>query len=784
MKHNYTYKPDINKTDRFRRIAKLLIVITLVIGGIGECLGYRFSGTVIDQERNGINGAEVSVVKEGEEKPTVAFADKGGKYSLELESGKYTFSVSSFGFKDVSYTCDITSDMEDMNFMLQPDATVLQEVEVVSQQLKSYSNKDVMYLTEENRKHGLNALDAISSLPRFISSLNGTDLQNMSGTSVTILIEGRKASAVQLMNLTGNDIAKVEYYPTSPAKFRGYAGGPIVNVYLKRPKELKLNGNISSSNCVIFTNEASRAGLTLTNPNNLIMASYSNRCVNTSDIGNSSIYDYGDSSNSLVSRSGFYHTLSNNASINYQWNDAKNLFYMSFDYRGTRDKSGYDYDLTEIKPDKTVRGESFTEYYKHSDGFSVDIYYSRKFSRGQELSIDVLNSINKSALTNDNSRRVGEESDYTSFDAKTFSRNRIYSVIANAMFSSPLGGGEISASLYHSYRHLNQDFVNYFYTQNSNHNFAFENNSYASVGYFRSFNRFSADLTLNAYYDFRRQPDRSHFRDFQFMPRLNAGWNISDYITARYSFWIQSTSKSIGSDNENLTYEDVRVFRQNSMSMHAVYKYCNSLYFDFNIPSARLFLSPTISYYHSRHPYMETATQIGDNFIIRNTEVPFINDVAFSLVARYTPASWLYLIGIYNCDYSAYNLPMRKMRKTANRFQLRAGGSIGKIQYEAGMSTPKNSYDGVTRWHEDWSFNASVYWTSGSWYAGISYMFQGLDTWFEDDYGQLRKYSKMHNRFNQKNLSISVGYNFEVGRLTRRSNAAKRLQNVESDFGI
>lgn len=110
--HEQTMKTNLFFTRN--RLVQLLMVITLVIGGIDECLGYRFSGTVIDHERNGINGAEVSVVKEGEEKPTVAFADKGGKYSLELESGKYTFSVSSFGFKDVSYTCDITSDMEDI----------------------------------------------------------------------------------------------------------------------------------------------------------------------------------------------------------------------------------------------------------------------------------------------------------------------------------------------------------------------------------------------------------------------------------------------------------------------------------------------------------------------------------------------------------------------------------------------------------------------------------------------------------------------------------------------
>ena len=775
MKTNQFFNPTLLKT---------LMTLTLVSSGITNCYGYVFSGKVVDREMNGIADAKITVTKVGENKPIVIYSDNDGKYSLDLEQGKYKFTVTSPGYRNFSISHYISSDSPPTFFTLYPEATVLPDVEIVSDQLESVSNKDIMYLSAENRKHGLNALDAISSLPRFISTLNGSSLQNMSGETVTILIEGRKASSVQLTNLTGNDIAKVEYYPTSPAKFAGYAGGPIVDVFLKRPKELKLNGNIKSSNCVIYTSEFSNAGLTFMNPNNLVMGSFNNYCLNTSDIGASSLYDYGNSSNSLVSRSGFNHMLSNNAALNYQWDNTNNMFYASFNYQGGRNKAGFDYDLNEIRTDKTLKGDASYENYEHSDGFSLDLYYTHKFSRGQELSIDVVNSLNKSADTADNSRTVGEESDYTSFEANTFSRNRVYTLIVNAMFSSPLGGGEINASLFYSYKHLNQDFINNFYPQNTSHNFSFNNSSYASVGYFRNFNKVSADLTVNAFYEFRRQPDGGHFTDFQCLPRLNVRWNISNTISARYSFWVQSSQKSIGVDNENMTFVDTRLFKQNSMSMHAVYKYCNNLSFDISIPTAKLFFTPLIGYYHRSHPYVETATREGDIFVIRNTEVPFTNEVAFSINARYNPAPWLYVIGIYNCDYAAYNLPGQKMRKTANSFQLRAGGRAGHFQYEAGITTPKHRYDGYTRWHEDWNFSASAFWIPGSWYVGLSYSFYGLDTWTGTDYGHLCEYSKSDNPYLQKMITVTVGYNFEAGKLTKRNNASKRLNNTADDFGI
>lgn len=218
--------------------------------------------------------------------------------------------------------------------------------------------------------------------------------------------------------------------------------------------------------------------------------------------------------------------------------------------------------------------------------------------------------------------------------------------------------------------------------------------------------------------------------------------------------------------------------------MHAVYKYCNNLSFDINFPAAKLFFTPLIGYYHRSHPYMETATKEGDIFVIRNTEIPFTNEVVFSLNARYNPAPWLYVMGIYNCDYAAYNLPQQKMRKTANSFQLRVGGRAGQFQYEAGMTTPKNRYDGYTRWRDDWNFSASAFWTPGSWYAGVSYSFYGRDSWIDTDYGHLREHSKSDNPYLQKMLLVTVGYNFEIGKLTKRNNVSKRLNNAADDFGI
>lgn len=95
----------------------------------------------------------------------------------------------------------------------------LEEVEIVAERVIHKGDHEVLLLSDENRTFGTNALDAISSLVYFNTSLNGRTLTNDLNQSVYILINGVPADGDRLRTYKGKDIKKVEYYAIAPPKY-------------------------------------------------------------------------------------------------------------------------------------------------------------------------------------------------------------------------------------------------------------------------------------------------------------------------------------------------------------------------------------------------------------------------------------------------------------------------------------------------------------------------------------------------------------------------------------
>lgn len=84
----------------------------------------------------------------------------------------------------------------------------LEEVEIVAERVIHKGDHEVLLLSDENRTFGTNALDAISSLVYFNTSLNGRTLTNDLNQSVYILINGVPADGDRLRTYKGKDIKK------------------------------------------------------------------------------------------------------------------------------------------------------------------------------------------------------------------------------------------------------------------------------------------------------------------------------------------------------------------------------------------------------------------------------------------------------------------------------------------------------------------------------------------------------------------------------------------------
>lgn len=88
----------------------------------------------------------------------------------------------------------------------------LGEVVVKGERIVHKGDHDVLYLSPQNKNYGTNALDAVSSLTLFQTSLNATTLTSWDRQEVFVLINGIPSEGIDLRSYKGADIKHVEYY--------------------------------------------------------------------------------------------------------------------------------------------------------------------------------------------------------------------------------------------------------------------------------------------------------------------------------------------------------------------------------------------------------------------------------------------------------------------------------------------------------------------------------------------------------------------------------------------
>ena len=86
-----------------------------------------------------------------------------GTFELISKSKEGIVKISSIGYKNFFRTF---RNSETWTIELQEDSLKLNEVVITSQSLRSFGNKDQIFLSENDRKIGTNALETISCLPQ------------------------------------------------------------------------------------------------------------------------------------------------------------------------------------------------------------------------------------------------------------------------------------------------------------------------------------------------------------------------------------------------------------------------------------------------------------------------------------------------------------------------------------------------------------------------------------------------------------------------------------------
>lgn len=717
--------------------------------------------------------------------------DHNGFFRLDsIPEGDYRMRASCEDYISVATkSFRLDKNLEGNDFYLQQDEEALktrnlEEVEVIAQALQSYADRDEMYLSSYNRKYGVNALDAISSLPKFIPSINGGNLLNNSMEEVSILIDGRKASADELRNLSGNDIAKVIYYQDAPAKYRGLYGGAVANIIVKKPKELKINGKLDAAASLNCPSTNDGVGLTMMTASGILNANYKFGYKNITGVKESTIYDYGDLTDSFSAKSSRFEEKTNSAQISYQLEKGRNMFFASFSYKGSDAHNNMEYSLLEKSGNSSVNGLRTVTSHPFSDSYSLNLYYSRQLNGGAELMADIVGTIVANNAGSILSQSVGDGSAYDDYFVDSDTDADMKSLIANLSFSTPLWGGSASASIREQYRYLHQDYINNFFPNLPSVNISHENNFLVALDYTRRFGRLDASLNCMLIDNMLKTPDGETHNEFYVYPRLNLNYKASSNVNIHLRGWTEGTRAGIGQQNLNRKFIDTRYFSENIEYRVPTHRYNINLSADFNIPSARLTISPNLTYCRERNGYVNYVEEENGVFISRPTLIPSTDWLTYMLYAIWFPLENLqirpYLIG----DYMAYSTPSGPVRFHAAKFRLLTGYTLGQFQFGAFITSPSRGIDGITKIYKGWDINLNAYWQHRNFFAGIDFCYAGEASWSRLDIPGFSYYTETIQTAMRNYVCISLGYTFSIGKYESRQNRRKKLNNSETDTGL
>ena len=168
----------------------------------------------------------------------------------------------------------------------------LDEVVVKAERIIHKADHDVLYLSKDNRAFGTNALDAVSSLELFQTSINETTLKSWDRQEVYILINGVPSTAVDLRGYKGDDIKNVEYYSVAPPQYMSLTEGPVVNIVVKKRHDRSYSGYFNTSNAVNTGYGTNQVDLTYADSLNQVKIGYLLDYRNIGNIDNQTDFIY------------------------------------------------------------------------------------------------------------------------------------------------------------------------------------------------------------------------------------------------------------------------------------------------------------------------------------------------------------------------------------------------------------------------------------------------------------------------------------------------------------
>jgi outer membrane receptor protein involved in Fe transport len=234
----------------FLSLSLLLVSILNYSQKNPDVLKFRISGKVIEKTTSQpLEYATITLVNAKNPKDvTGGITDSKGNFAIDAKAGTYNITVEFISFKPVVITNKkIATDINLGSFSLSDDVTQLDEIVIRAEKttVEIKLDKKVYNVGNDLMVKGGTVSDILDNIPSVTVDVDGT-IALRGNTSVRILIDGKPSNAISitdaLRTIPADAIDKVEVITNPSARYDAEGGGGILNIILKKGKNMGLNG--------------------------------------------------------------------------------------------------------------------------------------------------------------------------------------------------------------------------------------------------------------------------------------------------------------------------------------------------------------------------------------------------------------------------------------------------------------------------------------------------------------------------------------------------------------
>ena len=639
----------------------------------------------------------------------------------------------------------------------------LEEVVVKADRIIHKGDHDVLYLSEGNKTFGTNALDVVSSLELFQTSINETTLKSWDRQDVYILINGVPSTAFDLRGYKGDDIKNVEYYSVAPPQYMSLTEGPVVNVVVKKRYDRSYTGYFNTANAVNTGYGTNQIDLTYADSLNQVKLGYLLDYRNIGKIDNLTEFTYNPQLSSKYDGTGRYKGQYHNISASYQRYQGNHLFNAKL------------YSIIEPLQDEEERTGLITaddvEYQGYgasllksrTNTMAVDLYYRYLLKKGRLFAINVVNTFGNSYSDSEQSMLsqspVNHDYDYS---IRSRVDNDSYSFITNAVYATPLWGGSLSIGSRYEYKQLHQSSFKNEYKP-------YSHNEFLNTGGSWRWNTISFVPALGVNILKQVSSGVSLTSVLPYIRLYSDWWGQGKMkgATVQMTLSMRNISPSLSDITESETYLDPWLISIGNPNLKDYWIASGKLSFAYFAPNNKNHIVFMVQPSYANNKIATTIIKEDDNLYLRPQNIGGDFGCRFDLYGSWYPFKWLELSPYIEYYISRFETPSQKVKFDYWRVGGNITASFNNLSLIFNINSPTKTYDGDLLSRGSLQYAGTVQYKIGNWSVGAKYNYSGHNNYTIADLPIFRYYENKDWEPLHHMVRLTATYTFSIGKSRR-----------------